>query len=164
MIQCCWNWTWRGVGVWGDNSAVCSVFVQAFCSINTAQPKLCKWEMMTRLDSLKKKSASISALVCGQNLNGCLLQDRSALFTWCFQWIVLPAVSEHDMQNRIFNQRLIAQVVPQALLHVHLMVPGRKTKKTTTNNSQTLFSASEVSSVSQQPRYAFRMATNHQAK
>lgn len=68
-------------------------------------------------------------MVCGQNLNGCLLQDRSTLFTCFFQWIVLPAVSEHHMQNRIFNQRLIAQAVPQALLNVHLMVPGRKTNK-----------------------------------
>lgn len=85
-------------------------------------------------------------MVCGQNLNGCLLQDRSTLFTCFFQWIVLPAVSEHHMQNRIFNQSLIAQAVPQALLNVHLVVPGRKTNKEK-KNSQTLFSASEVSSV-----------------
>lgn len=57
------------------------------------------------------------------------LPKRSTLFTWFFQWIVLPVVPEHHMQNRVFNKCLVAQVVPQALLHVHFMVPDRKTNK-----------------------------------
>lgn len=44
-------------------------------------------------------------------------------FTWSFQWIVLPVIFEYNMQLRIFNQCFVAQVIPQALLNVQLMIP-----------------------------------------
>lgn len=44
-------------------------------------------------------------------------------FTWSFQWIVLPVIFEYNMQHRIFNQCFVAQVIPQALLNVQLMIP-----------------------------------------
>lgn len=58
-----------------------------------------------------------------------------APFTCFSQWIVLPVVSEHHMQDRVFNKCLIAQVVPQALLNVHLMVPGKEDKQRQTHTN-----------------------------
>lgn len=45
------------------------------------------------------------------------------LVTWSFEWVVLPVISENNMQYRILNDCFITQVIPEAFLNVQLVVP-----------------------------------------
>lgn len=54
---------------------------------------------------------------------GHLKRYKGVFVTWSFEWILLPMISEYNMQHGIFNECFVAQVVLQGLANVQLIEP-----------------------------------------